>query len=365
MSRTTDISTVLTAFPKIRCFFKSIADEARSYLGPEKEIKRVQFIRNEETDPADCLVHFENAAAIHFKAQQVQVKNDGSFEATSIGDFVYLFTAAPEEKHSYATEVSVQMVSADRTHVLEDGLVLEGDVFDFRTYDHKKPPVGFKLVDLHGSNSVICKLHQTDTVQDHAGSEDATSSNTEEQLTDGPFLSELLGDATYVTVDGVLMQNYETGIDLDKSAESADFDQSLSGVAVIELKMADENDWIFHDPRSFRSPAGRVMVKDIHGQGHVIHTFVESEATKMKTTAPEPVPATSDVQYSVDGGTTWLNLNQDVRVCYDVEVASEGPHHLIAVLTHEGIVWDLFDSIEGTVTMTSSSLLPDIIETLN
>lgn len=74
------------------------------------------------------------------------------------------------------------------------------------------------------------------------------------------------------------------------------------------------------------------------------------------------------MQYSVDGGVTWLESTNNVRVIYrDMDAVFDDdcePKELHVNLTNEGIICDVIESRTGEVVGTRCEMYTDVIDDL-
>lgn len=75
------------------------------------------------------------------------------------------------------------------------------------------------------------------------------------------------------------------------------------------------------------------------------------------------------MQVSLDGGLTWQEANEGVRVIYDdlsVTYFSEGEvdTQLLVNCTHEGLILDAIETKKGEVAGTSSEMAQEIVDRL-
>ena len=78
--------------------------------------------------------------------------------------------------------------------------------------------------------------------------------------------------------------------------------------------------------------------------------------------------ANDKIYYSVDGGKTWLELHDTVRISQNIEHPEEGPVQLVINCTHEGVIQDVNkfseDGLECENIGTSCLSYEDIVDRL-
>lgn len=73
----------------------------------------------------------------------------------------------------------------------------------------------------------------------------------------------------------------------------------------------------------------------------------------------------ANTEYSVDGGLSWLKLDDSVRVIFrEASEDDDSLQDLHITITNEGLIYDLVDQPSGEVVKTGCKLAVDIPEEL-
>ena len=81
------------------------------------------------------------------------------------------------------------------------------------------------------------------------------------------------------------------------------------------------------------------------------------------TTAPPAEPESlTGTQVSLDGGQTWINVHNDVRIAFrDTDEDDDTMQDLLLTVTHEGLILDVIDQGRDIVSQTASLAVEDLI----